>query len=147
MLNDLERRFWEKVDKRAEDKCWEWTGGTSRGYGKLKFGCITLTAHKVSWFLLHGLVPKGKLVLHKCDNRSCMNPKHLYIGTHSDNMHDKVLRNPGNPGRPLKFRNGEVWLMKRLRSNGVSRKTIAVMFECCHQTVWNYTRTEASFGN
>lgn len=57
-----------------------------------------LRAHRVSWQIHFGPIPKGKLVLHKCDNKRCVNPNHLYLGTQGDNNYDRAIRNPNNQG-------------------------------------------------
>ena len=83
------RRFWTKVDSRGD--CWLWTGGQrGNGYGCFKVNGKVLSAHRVSWVIKHGEIPTGKLILHKCNNRSCVNPKHLYVGTHKDNVADAI---------------------------------------------------------
>lgn len=89
-------RFWDFVDKSAGPGCWLWTGTRNRqGYGM--FG--RRLAHRVSLALAEGPIPEGKFALHRCDNPPCVNPKHLYAGTASDNMRDALARglHPGNP--------------------------------------------------
>lgn len=99
----LEERFWQKVNK--TEACWLWTASTHEfGYGVI--GCPdrpgrTLRAHRVSWEWAHGEIPKGLLVLHKCDVPACVNPDHLFLGTHKDNSDDKVSK-----GRQAKIGNG-----------------------------------------
>lgn len=69
--------------------CWLWTGAQHRqGYGSLSWKHKPMLAHRVSWEIYRGKIPDGLLVLHKCDLTCCINPDHLFLGTHSDNMFD-----------------------------------------------------------
>lgn len=81
-------RFWNKV-KKSED-CWEWTGARDYkdGYGFIHFKGRPRFAHRVSWELIFGEIPKDKVVMHKCDNRLCVKPGHLSLGTISENNKD-----------------------------------------------------------
>lgn len=83
-------RFWAKVHK-GED-CWEWTASLlDEGYGQFwDYRCIQ--AHRYSWILHNGPIPKGLWVLHRCDNRKCVRPDHLFIGTRQENMDDMVAK-------------------------------------------------------
>ena len=82
----VESRFWPKVAKGAG--CWNWTGALTRGgYGSF-WGGPERRAHRMSWVLRHGPIPHGRLVLHRCNNRLCVNPEHLYLGDQYDNMRD-----------------------------------------------------------
>ncbi len=95
--NEFIDRFWNKVDTRDKEECWNWQGAIqaiqSKGYGSVGIskGKTALT-HRVAYEISTGEIPKGKMVLHKCDNRGCVNPNHLYLGTHQDNMKDMVER-------------------------------------------------------
>lgn len=83
-----ESRFWLNVKKTKS--CWIWMASKHPfGYGLIRFRKHHDTAHRVSWILHNGDIPKGMQVLHKCDNPPCINPRHLYLGTQSDNMNDK----------------------------------------------------------
>lgn len=72
-----------------ENGCWIWKAVKNyRGYGHISFRNYPRRSHRVSYTVHKGEIPKGMLVLHKCDNPSCINPDHLFLGTHQDNMND-----------------------------------------------------------
>ena len=88
---NLVRKFTSKIDRRSNDECWNWPKPKGKdGYGFFRIGSKVFVAHRVSWELFNGPIPEGRLILHKCDNKWCVNPRHLYLGTHSDNMKDKA---------------------------------------------------------
>jgi len=80
-----EKEFWSLVDVKGVDECWLWKGCyMSGGYGNFH----DFTTHTVSYIIKNGKIPEGKEICHKCNNSKCVNPNHLYAGTHADNMKD-----------------------------------------------------------
>ncbi len=106
-------RFWAKVNKTAD--CWIWSGGCYEdGYGNFLYMGKSIGAHRYSWIYHYGEIPQGLQVLHKCDCPSCVNPQHLFLGTHKDNMKDMISK-----GRQQHV-NGEAHYNSRLTLKQVS---------------------------
>lgn len=94
--SDVEALFWKNIDKDGpvfprHGHCWEWTRARVCGYGSFK-AIGEFRAHRVSYRLFVGDIPDGLLVLHKCDNRLCVRPNHLFLGTQQDNMTDMMVK-------------------------------------------------------
>ena len=106
--------FWARVKKASASECWEWTGYRDKGYGKFR---VTNDepwewAHRFS-FVLHGrILRRGQCALHKCDNRGCVNPHHLFSGTRADNIRDmdQTGRRRPNPPRGEKAKSAVLTL-------------------------------------
>lgn len=85
-------RLWSRVVV-TDSGCWEWQGARcNTGYGKVMVNGRVVTTHRVAWSLINGNIPAGLYVLHRCDNRICINPDHLFIGSHAENMQDKITK-------------------------------------------------------
>jgi hypothetical protein len=99
---DVKDRFLEKVDRSGD--CWIWTSSIrgKSGYGAFKVDGKVLNAHRFSYELFVGPIPEGDLICHTCDNRRCVNPSHLFVGTYKDNHSDGV-----NKGRIINGWNTE----------------------------------------
>lgn len=111
-IRPLQERFWEKVDVRGPDECWEWTAARiGDGYGNI--GVITgksALAHRVSYEFANGPIPTGRCVLHTCDNPPCVNSAHLFVGTRADNAADRDAKGRGGSDKRRGERNGSAKL-------------------------------------
>lgn len=108
------KRFQKKIQSGRSKSCWEWQAAKSRGYGKFGLKGHLFSAHRIAWFLSYGPIPTGLCVLHSCDNHSCCNEDHLFLGTNADNTHDAVRKNRmargirnGTQTHPEKIARGE----------------------------------------
>ena len=129
----IEERFWEKVDIRGPDECWNWLAGKkSNGYGTFWIkGERVCPAHRIAWELTNGEIPKGMSVLHHCDNRLCCNPKCLFLGTHEDNMSDMCRKGRQARGISLgqtKLSEEQVLEIRNLRQKGMLLREIAELY-------------------
>ena len=138
------KRFWPKV--MITDNCWEWTASKNpQGYGLFLFKSKYYPAHRFMWLAFHGTLPENMCVCHHCDNPSCVNPKHLFLGTHRDNMDDMLKKNRQRNGISLgeahgatSLRNEDIWEIKRLYKTGkLCHREIARMFLIDRKTVGN----------
>ena len=122
--------FWNRVHK--TETCWLWTGSIRpNGYGTI--GRKGISTHRLAWELTYGPVPQALQVLHHCDNPPCVNPLHLFLGTHIDNMKDKSqkgraprgLQNGAYRRSTTKLTIELVGLIKTLYKNGLPQKEVA----------------------
>lgn len=134
-MGKLRARFLTFV--RKSSACWEWGGVIlNNGYGQISVRQKRWLAHRLSWHIFRGVIPKDKLVLHKCDNPSCVKPTHLFIGTHLDNSMDMVKK--GRTNGPRGERQGRSKLtneiVKMIRSDERTQAQIANSFRisCGH---------------
>ena len=132
------QRFFSKVNKTKT--CWLWTASLrGGGYGYFWFNGHT-PAHRFSWLLHKGDIPRGLYVLHKCDIRACVNPDHLFLGTHDDNMRDmkeKGRQVDGMRAACSKLNRDDVLEIRSLKAQGWSLSQLAR----------RYSITEGSVGH
>lgn len=90
LVESVKRRFWKYTCKGLPSECWPWCGSVSKrgGYGQLNDRGKLLKAHRISFEIHNGLIPKDKFICHKCGNSICVNPHHLYAGTAKENIID-----------------------------------------------------------
>ena len=137
----LDSRFWAKVNKLGTNDCWNWTAHVSKsGYGWIYVGDKKATfAHRVC-AVLGGLLDSldnPSHVLHKCDNRKCCNPSHLFIGTNADNVADRVSKNrsgskpqPGELNGMAKLSTADIIDIRRVYAQGgISQSKLAKMYD------------------
>jgi hypothetical protein len=138
METNIWDRFWSKVNVRLPNDCWEWQANLGKGYGMFWFSKTAIVAHRVAWIMLRGDIPKGMNVLHKCDNRKCVNPNHLFIGTQSDNVNDMLQKGRGGDyrnGKTKKFNILEIEDINNMKSSGASLRNIALKYHTTHTTI------------
>lgn len=136
------KRFWQKVS--ITDSCWLWIAGLNHdGYGSFRLFQIRpatdgmITAHRLSYIIHFGGIPEDMCVCHRCDVPSCVNPDHLFIGTHAENMHDAKNKRRFVSGRlhpRIKLTEDDVCQIKALRGTETIR-AIADMFGISNQQV------------
>jgi len=120
----IKERFFVKVKKTSG--CWHWIASKNDcGYGQFKLNNKVLKAHRVSWIIHNGNIPRGFCVLHKCDNPVCVNPKHLWLGTRFDNNKDRMKK--GRSFFKLSKRN--IKIIRSVYSQGkLTQKFLAKIF-------------------
>jgi hypothetical protein len=142
-VTDLER-FGAKYEPEPNSGCWIWTARIQpNGYGQatLPGGHGSSTgAHRVSWLLHRGLIPVGLCVLHRCDNKPCVNPAHLYIGTLKQNSNDRDERGRANTCRgerhgQSKLTSEDVVAIRRRHAAGEFQRVIADDYGICQSEV------------
>lgn len=146
ILSQRTNRFWKLVQKSTDiNKCWNWIGKKDiRGYGNFswgKHGDPRHGAHRFSYIIHKGSIPKGKWILHHCDNPLCVNPKHLFIGTGLDNIKDMVSKKRhsfGERNRKAKLKESDILAIINLCKLGdMTRKEIAEKFSVNKSTIYN----------
>ena len=150
-------RFHERFDKTAKNDCWKWTSSIDPyGYGYLSIHQKKIRVHRIAYLLQFNLDPVGYLVCHTCDIRSCINPKHLFLGTNVENSNDRdskgrtakgnqhasriyvgapyLPRGEQHPNHKLNVQ--AILAIRRMHSNGLTQRAIAYAIGVKEITVW-----------
>lgn len=136
-LKKIEERFLAKVQVRA-DGCHEWIGAKqSNGYGRFNPFGKSMYAHRFSALLKYGLIHHDFDICHSCDNRNCVNPEHLFIGSRKDNMQDCQKKGRTARGSKLskKLKDEDVIQIRKLYQNGIKNKELAKKFGVTHSNI------------
>lgn len=153
----LIERFENQINK-IENGCWLWTGEIlPTGYGVLRIGGQMLSTHRLSYEVFVDQIPKGLCVCHSCDVRECVNPEHLWLGTHTENMEDAARKNrmhPGEQNGQSKLTEPQVIEIINLYSTGnYSQQQLAEKFSVEHSIIsgiitgknWKHLDIDRSF--
>lgn len=144
---DAVPRFWSYVRKGRG--CWEWQGGFHHaGYGTVRWDGRPRSAHRVAWTISRGEIPNGLHVCHHCDNKKCVRPSHLFVGTNGDNVRDALAKGRrrfmpdqrGEHNRNAKLTPDIVQAIRNSYGEGSSRETVARRFCISPQTVSDVSR-------
>lgn len=147
-------KFWSRVSVTDPEDCWEWQGTTnSGGYGNLSWGGVAAQAHRVAYFLAKGGIDLQtgfrrpgaakeykQFVLHKCDNRKCCNPTHLFLGSMAENLTDAYAK--GRKSQPQSLHTNAALTPSQVRearaayaSGGTTQNQLADRFGVCQRTI------------
>ena len=158
-LNNVKSRLLSKIVIDLATGCWNWVGGKgNNGYGRIRINDKFYLPHRASYVIFVGDIPEGMCVCHKCDNPSCINPEHLFVGTRNDNMQDALrkgrLKIPksistqfeiGHKPKNRSLSNNQVLEIKRMLKDGFTIHDISSTLNIGRHTINNIKRGHSYF--
>ena len=146
----FEQKFWIQVNKKSIDECWNFIGKKfTNGYGCFRIGTLDTLAHRISFLLNNHYLPSNqRVIMHICDNKTCVNPHHLLDGSYSDNLQDMIKKNRGNPpsgerNHRCKLTNIQIDEIRQKNKEKISRKQLSIDYNVSITQIGriiNYTR-------
>jgi hypothetical protein len=135
----LKERLFAKCEPDPKSGCWNWRGATQHsGHGHIFAeppGRRSVMAHRASWEIIHGPIPEGLCILHKCDNPRCINPDHLCLGTKADNSQDMVSKRRQKRGSELPHSKLTVEDVRLIRASRDSESSLALRYGVAQSTI------------
>ncbi len=139
ITDDAVAKFWAKVVRGSADECWLWMHcRNAAGYGRVAFSGCTRLAHRVAYEITFGPVAPRVFVCHRCDQPPCVNPAHLFVGTHEDNMIDMCAKGRSLHGERqnfARFTSAQVLEIRQRRAMGETLDSIARAFDTCFSNI------------
>lgn len=128
--------FLDRFEVNVDTQCWEWTGPIgSHGYGTHGGNSGRNLSHMLAYEMWNGVIPEGYDVSHHCDNRPCINPDHLFVGTRQDNMRDAVSKGRQAKGRDFPGTKLNEDLVREIRGSSESQYLLAERFQVGQPTI------------
>ena len=135
------KRFWAKVDRgNGPDECWPWTAAryVRAGYGACRAAGRVVYAHRIAYRLAHGPIPPGLCICHSCDNPWCVNPAHLWAGTHAENMRDAIAKGRKvAPRGKRRITKADIPDIRAARARGDTQRVVARRYGVSEGTIGN----------
>jgi len=136
---NTKQTLWDRCSKK-ENGCWEYSPINKDGYGRMWYKCKVQPAHRLAYeFTNTTKISKNLKVCHSCDNRCCINPDHLFLGTQKDNLDDMVKKNRdkrvGSQNGSSKLTETDIPIIRQLRKTGLLMREIAVKFNVSSDTI------------
>ena len=138
----FKEKFWNQVDIKNFDECWEFSKKIYKnGYGCFRINGNDILAHKISWIINNGIRKTGLVIMHSCDNRKCVNPNHLSMGTNQDNILDMINKNRqniplGENNFRCKLSKKDIYEIKILKMDGISAMELSKIFNVSRPQIY-----------